>query len=438
MDVEDPFEKRQRSVKKDKTNKNNKDNKHKKDSDGKDSNNKKKKKKHNKDKKHRHKQNGAESAGQSLSVEKASAELVLSPAAVECSDTFLALLQYIARELPEGSSARRNALARVAQYIGGRVHTDELNHFVREVQLSVLPKHTITCASTFGSDSYGMVAATGQDMRHLLPILAFGDKPLVERAETAKVNALLSSMQDKHPVMCAGCIDESNLQWFIAELLVSVEVVGDWRIVWQRLNFASLPEQEYDRASIVFARLMLEHTVNNPSCMDVAVAAFADLSRSHRLKLKNVEESIRCLVAEPGYALQSSPEVCQLLSRLLAEWFPQPRGASWGWSRVGWSFGEWWKLVHRILGGVAVPCMLGILQPTLGLLEACEYASEEVLQPLRDELAPFIQSEEMQAGLAGVGAQMSPVVVPDSPEEDYMDRRVPPTIEIDPIDVDLL
>jgi len=96
---------------------------------------------------------------------------------------------------------------------------------------------------------------------------------------------------------------------------------------------------EIDKQAMVVQRILEIGLVSEVA--DTMGDVLADLVKGHRAKIKAVEEAITTL-----FECGSDEQGC--LSRFLLLIFPKSPTTEWGWSRVGWSWQQWWSTAEKI------------------------------------------------------------------------------------------
>jgi len=351
--------------------------------------------------------------------EAPAAEEPKPPPLPACDDAFAEVLDLVV-QLPNGSSARHHALARIATHLGKSLLPEDMNLFVRDVQLSLLgdvpdirpvepevPKVIAPSVRTLvGGDAAlaGLAATLG-----LAP-----PPPPPGDTTAARVAEICTEMLARRPVLNDGIIELSNLKWFFNVILDTAETAKHWETVWLHMGVEALSDTKRSRACTIAVRTLLDLMVEPPPRVVQTANALAHLTRTFRVKLMTLEESVADIAPDlmEGDLPRRCPEALRFLPQLLANFFPQPRDAGWGWSRAGWRWQEWWGMAERLLSGAPVPVILTALHGTQTLLEA-RGASSEALRPLHAALKRHgVASGPM---LYGAAVPQPLQVVADSP-----------------------
>lgn len=167
-----------------------------------------------------------------------------------------------------------------------------------------------------------------------------------KKADAAALDIVydLCQAQKEKPCHADGSLQAENFRNFIKEVFAAATQPSHWEEAWRRTAF---PEELRAEASQAFLQNLLDFAMSEvPQVKDpvtAAALAIAALSRSFYIKRQAVEDFFI-------ERMQSdNPSTWQILSWLLFHWFPQTKTAGWGWSRVGWSWSGWWKVVERLL-----------------------------------------------------------------------------------------
>lgn len=128
----------------------------------------------------------------------------------------------------------------------------------------------------------------------------------------------------------------------------------EWIEVWAAM---SIP---IDKQHIVLLHL-LDNGLQSEVAEDVAEIV-GELIKGHRVKIKAVEEAV-CTLFECGCDHEG------FLARMFFVIFPKSPTSEWGWSRVGWSWTQWWQLAERILNALAPGDAFDLLAGLLRTIE---------------------------------------------------------------------
>mmetsp|Transcript_56539 Transcript_56539/g.148706 ORF Transcript_56539/g.148706 Transcript_56539/m.148706 type:complete len:166 (-) Transcript_56539:39-536(-) len=87
-----------------------------------------------------------------------------------------------------------------------------------------------------------------------------------------------------------------------------------------------------------------------------------ELIKGHRTKIKAIEEAVSTLFECGG-------DQHSCLQRFLIMLFPKSPTSEWGWSRVGWSWQQWWSTAEKILGALEASSAFELLVLLLTAIE---------------------------------------------------------------------
>merc|ERR1719436_1065073 len=121
----------------------------------------------------------------------------------------------------------------------------------------------------------------------------------------------------------------------------------------------------------------------------------AELLKGHRVKIKAVEEAIQTL-----FECGSDEQGC--LSRFLLLIFPKSPSSEWGWSRVGWSWKEWWNTTETYSAYEMLSDLLRALETESGCyLPHQAIWDEKRLSVVRASLCQYggFQEDELSSAL---------------------------------------
>ncbi|CAJ1342978.1 unnamed protein product [Effrenium voratum] len=319
-----------------------------------------------------------------------------------CVTAFASLMRYVTEDLPAETSARRNAVAKVARHLGTHLPLQDVNQLLRQVQLQMMEKSGLSASRLAPAKAAQVEAMPAEGPEGLLP----GVEP-----ETESLKAVCKFIE-RHPL--SGSRDSmKDFRTFVAEL-VPVES-SEWQAAWQ-LGLGKLPDQERDRANLMLVTTMLAFSTDPDADRRERLSkALADFVRSHKVKLRTLEEAVVDAVDQVQGCFRYLSELEQVISSLLAYLYPAASNAGYGWRRPGWSFADWMRMVEKLLGRLEETAAVELLERTLYLLEE---QPDLQLRPLRD----FLNSAKRQFGMMANqdDASLAPEVLElsDSPNED--------------------
>jgi hypothetical protein len=169
--------------------------------------------------------------------------------------------------------------------------------------------------------------------------------------------ALLGELGEKKDVTKDGQIDEERLVEYLERLVVpGVCQTKSWIEVWAAMNIPV----EIDTHSCV-VRHIIEIGIQS-EIGDTIGDVLAELVKGHRAKVKAVEDAL-CTTFELG----CDEKDC--LSRFLLLIFPKSPTSEWGWSRIGWSWKEWWAISDKVLSSLEQSSAFEVLRSILTSIE---------------------------------------------------------------------
>ena len=302
------------------------------------------------------------------------------PAPPPCVTAFAALVRHVAYELPSSSSARDNAISKVARSLATTLGLPELNFLLREVQLEMMERSGLS--RTARSKVFAADATKGPAFT-----LAWSlDKDLEQRdnVELQQVKAVCKTMVESGP-FGQGLEEVQRFQRcsvFIIELLKVIESPESWQVAWQHLGLHQLSEEERDEFSLTMVTTMLALSASD-DCSEQLSQALAALVRSHKIKLRVFIEAVNDAVGQIGES--ELLELMQVLSSLLAALYPAfTSNSRYGWCRPGWLFKDWMRMVETLLGNMEESCGVELLEQSLTLLEALPAGQVHSLTMLRE------------------------------------------------------
>eukprot|EP00933_Yihiella_yeosuensis_P001095 TRINITY_DN101750_c0_g1_i1.p1 TRINITY_DN101750_c0_g1~~TRINITY_DN101750_c0_g1_i1.p1 ORF type:complete len:269 (+),score=73.44 TRINITY_DN101750_c0_g1_i1:50-808(+) len=150
-----------------------------------------------------------------------------------------------------------------------------------------------------------------------------------------------------------GSVKEATLRRYLEILLVqkAIKKPKDWVEVWAAMN---IPIESQSKVLLEILRFGLENACEGLGDM------LSELIKGHRVKTKAVEEA--ALEIMKGVEDRSG-----VLRQMLFNIFPKSPNSEWGWSRVGWSWLQWWQILEKLLG---------VLEPTSAFDELASLLNE--------------------------------------------------------------
>lgn len=323
------------------------------------------------------------------------------PPAPECVTAFAALARHVAYELPADSSAKENALLKMARSLSD-LKLPEINFLLREVQLGMmeiagLPRRAKNQAAPGTAPS-----------NFTLPWRVGPDPNEDQSSELQHVKV--------------GQLQEENFRHFAVSLTKAIESREAWQVAWKHLGLHELSEEDRDEFNSLLVMSMLAYSTESGR-NEVLSWALADLIRSHKIKLRIFIEAVNDTVTDIGGSFESVPELMQVISLLLAALYPAfAPNTGYGWCRPGWRFKDWMRMVENLLGNVEDSWGLELLEGALKLLEKLPDGQVHPLAVLRE----VIDKAKLE---------FDPGALPDPPsrttEKDPADSQSREVLEID-------
>ncbi|CAK8985982.1 unnamed protein product [Durusdinium trenchii] len=312
-----------------------------------------------------------------------------------CVATFAALARHVADELPADSSARRNAVTKVARSLKCLPLAD-LNFLIREVQLSMMEK----TGSSRASKLKVLPQAEGE-FSAVSPCVD-GDDPEMQRVKAV--------CKFTRPMCKENLADVKSYSTFVDEMLKAAPPAETWQAAWQYFALSKLSaEEDRDEANHMLVTTMLAFSAN-PAYSARLTRALADLVRSHKIRLRVFIEAVNDAVAQIRGRIRNEPELMEeVIPSLLAYLYPAVSPNSRGthsWYRPGWIFRDWMKMVNSLLGNLEELCVLELLDKVLKLLEALPDGQVHQLSKLREFLDTVGESNPEQASAEKLQVEM--------------------------------
>eukprot|EP00933_Yihiella_yeosuensis_P001884 TRINITY_DN103097_c0_g1_i1.p1 TRINITY_DN103097_c0_g1~~TRINITY_DN103097_c0_g1_i1.p1 ORF type:complete len:346 (-),score=80.59 TRINITY_DN103097_c0_g1_i1:64-1002(-) len=152
-------------------------------------------------------------------------------------------------------------------------------------------------------------------------------------------------------------LDEERLTDYLTRLFEPgvVKKPKDWIEIW-----ASMLVPVQSQADVI--RRLLEVGLESEIADEVS-DILAELVKGHRVKIKGVEEAIVTL-------FECGADQHNCLMRFMLLIFPKSPTTEWGWSRVGWSWQQWWSTSEKILQALDTSSAFEVLCELLRNLES--------------------------------------------------------------------
>lgn len=169
--------------------------------------------------------------------------------------------------------------------------------------------------------------------------------------------ALIGELGDKKVVSATGALDEERITEYVRRLMRPgvIKTNKQWVEVWAAMG---IPIENQAQVTQIIIQVGLE----SDEVADKMADILSELVKGHRVKIKAVEEAIVTL-----FECGSDQSGC--LSRFLLLIFPKSPTSEWGWSRVGWSWKEWWGTTEKICATLEPYSAFELLSELLQALE---------------------------------------------------------------------
>mmetsp|Transcript_58297 Transcript_58297/g.125246 ORF Transcript_58297/g.125246 Transcript_58297/m.125246 type:complete len:253 (+) Transcript_58297:84-842(+) len=175
-------------------------------------------------------------------------------------------------------------------------------------------------------------------------------------ASTDPLYALLGECADDRVCDEDGNLREETMMRYLDTLMVqkAAKKPKDWIEVWAAML---IPIESQSKVLEPIMRFGLE---NAPEGLG---AILAHLIMGHRCKTKAVDDAVQ-------NTFQGNEDPHGVLREMLYLLFPRGPDSEWGWSRVGWSWQEWWKIACSTMGCLAPAAAFDSLAALLDKIEA--------------------------------------------------------------------
>lgn len=193
-------------------------------------------------------------------------------------------------------------------------------------------------------------------------------------------------------------VDRYLHKCFMQEVIQKPE---EWVELWAAMDIP------VDNQAAFLAPLMSFALAKKPESLGKIIA---ELLRGHRVKTKSIEESV-------ASAYKGLKDEHFNLADFLFAIFPRGPTSPWGWSRIGWGWQEWWKLVEGTLSPLeelaAFDSLIQLLERIaqegkIPLVEQPQLWTEKRLASVRALLCKFAGFSDEGDLLACVDLDLSP------------------------------
>lgn len=173
---------------------------------------------------------------------------------------------------------------------------------------------------------------------------------------TDPLYALIGKVSQNKIMDADGNLNPERLDQYL-ELLIVQKVAKkpkDWVEVWAAMD---IPVTNQVVALEPILAYGLQHA---PETMGKILT---ELLKGHRIKTKTIQDSV-------VGAFNGQPDMHGILGELFFSIFPKGPQSEWGWSRVGWSWQEWWKITESCFNNIDKASAFDGLAALLDRIEA--------------------------------------------------------------------
>lgn len=153
-----------------------------------------------------------------------------------------------------------------------------------------------------------------------------------------------------------GNVKPATLDRYLHKLFVQkvIKKPKDWVEIWAAMD---VPVESQTQVLEPLLRYGLKHAPQGLGRI------LAELLKGHRVKTKTIEESVLG-------AFKDDDDECMNLTEFLYLVFPRGAASPWGWSRIGWSWQQWWTLLDRTVSALKGSAAFDSLAALLDRIEA--------------------------------------------------------------------
>jgi len=220
------------------------------------------------------------------------------------------------------------------------------------------PTATVTAQ---GAESMSSVAPAAQSTNGAIPSPAADlDDPLY---------VLVGSLTED-PVCADGAIREARLTEVLKHLWNgAARKPKDWVAAWQAMV---IPVDKQCEALQKFLNMAFVQTQGHDA--HEAPMVVAELAKNHKVKMRSVEEVLVAFGHNLDGLIAVNEEAWHIYALFLVHVFPKPAGSGWGWSRVGWSWLNWWAFVEKCISSLEPARAFDVVAMILRLIQEREGA----------------------------------------------------------------
>lgn len=128
----------------------------------------------------------------------------------------------------------------------------------------------------------------------------------------------------------------------------------DWVEIWASMDIP------VDRQPLALTPIMKWSLKMKPEETGMILA---ELLKGHRTKSNTIVESVIA-------TMKDTTDPCGVLQEFLYTIYPRGAASPWGWSRIGWSWQEWWKIAVTIISALTPSSAFDEMATLLNRIEA--------------------------------------------------------------------
>jgi len=168
--------------------------------------------------------------------------------------------------------------------------------------------------------------------------------------------ALIGQVSNYKVLSPDGVLSTERLDSYLDKIFMqkAAKKPKDWVEIWAAMDIP------VNNQVIVWEPIMAYGLEHVPETMGKILA---ELLKGHRLKTKTIEEGAKG-------AFNGKPDRCGILREFLYIIFPKGPQSEWGWSRVGWSWQQWWQMTENLFSSIEKTSAFDGLAALLDQIEA--------------------------------------------------------------------
>jgi len=191
--------------------------------------------------------------------------------------------------------------------------------------------------------------------------------PPADLSGESPLYALVSELSED-PICEEGILNEPRLNQVLKRLWDGVaQKPKEWVAAWQGL---ALPGERHAEVLQKFLNMAFVQTQGHSP--EEAPMIIAELTKMHKIKMTAVEEVLVAFGHNLDGVLAMNEEAWHVYAYFLLHVYPKPAKSGWGWSRVGWSWLNWWKFVEKCILSLDAVKALDVLSMLLRLVQEKE------------------------------------------------------------------